>query len=954
MIVSLFTGGIVFILKWERFCQFASKKWNNKWKTGISVFSQFFLVMLVIDETGLLLNEWGNPSSFFTFFRSIMELPGITQIIFLANLALVVPAGYSLSTGILLQIRENNEQYITDWKDFKKYSVRYSTAISLFLLIVSLFFFLFQCLVFGEFNIDGGNGIIFMIFLILIMSGPIIMLFRIMPVILRISRENNPFRRQPWYEREDMFFTLLVCFISLAQTMITKVILLLAVAGWSKPLLRRLISKLTMRHNNKSTSGKENAYESLINGLSSSTLIQKWNFIFFTASFIPLILVFQIHNSPYSPSDSAFPKTETISALYMFYMIMFLFISQTRKHIRLKSIVWFICTIFIIYLTPVFFPSWYFPSVVPPGFSPLEGIGMLSSVFAASCFFLFVHLTVSLSFLLSYYSISLKQKLIDLKYISSSIFKRYFLLGIISSYFLIIVFPVLILIISTSPAFRSMRFMSVNSIFPTADTNILMEVMVILLPTMLIFSVIPGIKKNIRGMKKSALEFGGGEAVEFLENNFKYLKCLKDWTGKKNSLQSFYIYGLPLLIFILFSSFLFYLPDMVHRKRTEVIWSVGNNNENMRSSGRIIKVDENIIYITSVSLRSYNSTTGELDWQSKLNPFDASLVDGNELCLLTARDILLINPQTGEQLWKNQYSPKEPVLPDYPQLLNAGNDLAIKLKDTLSVYSKFSGEKLGGPFVMKGPTPVILGGGLIWITDSDSLVKWDQHGGYKKLLLVEDSIRDLISLPGHAFVIKGQRITSINVAGKREWSKNIEQNEYVNDVFISDSLAIFDLTQGLVACSVINGSTIWERPGLHFGNLNYDMFSGNKYANIFNKLNDYIIAANGKDVYMLETSHGNSIREFIGAKKANPFFDNYSVGISDNVMCTFDPIKTEMFSLDNQRIIFWDFYVKDVISKRPLFFHNNSSGLTASGIIFENDTIFLSNDYGLFALKLKR
>gem|GEM_PF-3966532 len=207
-------------------------------------------------------------------------------------------------------------------------------------------------------------------------------------------------------------------------------------------------------------------------------------------------------------------------------------------------------------------------------------------------------------------------------------------------------------------------------------------------------------------------------------------------------------------------------------------------------------------------------------------------------------------------------------------------------------------------------------------------------------------------MPDQIFILEEQGIVSVSNSGHITWTKELNKDVYVNDACVADSIVIFDIDQGLIACSVLTGKTIWEKTGFHFGNLNYDMFSGNYYANTYAKNDKWILAVNDKDVLFLEKSNGKIIRKFTGAKKADSFFENYSVSISGDLLCSFDPIRMEAFSLEKGKFKFWDFYVEDVVNKQPLFFHNNSSGLKASGIIFENDTIYLSNDYGLFALRL--
>jgi hypothetical protein len=450
-----------YFLKWERFSRLAESisSWGNpttkgkvNWqKAGIrtlNISSQVLIFILILDEIGLLLEEWNISSGFFLHFRRLLELPGLSQLVFLANLGLVIPATYYLSDGLLDQIKKQNSEYTEKWNGYILFKLKYSLTISFFVLTVTLLFFLIQCLAYNEFGLDEKLDPVFlMIYIIIIFSGMITALFNIIKLSRRIGKEHNPFSHQPWCEKNFMYFTLIIAFMSLAQTMITKVILLLSLVDWAAPAVIKFLGKLAPAMTPKDTQIKS-SYERTISELTSASFWHKLNFFFLTTSALVLLILYQFHCSPYPPSNSAFPKTETISGLYMIYMLAYLLIGK-GKHIFVQSVLWILATIIILYGTPVLFPSWYLPSIDPPGISAIDAIEKISGIWTSVVFVFVIHMGICIVFISLYYSTELKEFLIRNKYNSVLHFNKFLFLRLfLMEYFYYVLFGFFFLIFS--------------------------------------------------------------------------------------------------------------------------------------------------------------------------------------------------------------------------------------------------------------------------------------------------------------------------------------------------------------------------------------------------------------------------------------------------------------------------------------------------------------------------
>ena len=98
LVLSVIVSIILFqLLKQRNLMRLANYGWNNWIVKTIAIISHVLIAILLLDEIGLLLNEWNVRAIVFELSRRFMGLPGVSQLIYLANFGLLVPATYTIS-----------------------------------------------------------------------------------------------------------------------------------------------------------------------------------------------------------------------------------------------------------------------------------------------------------------------------------------------------------------------------------------------------------------------------------------------------------------------------------------------------------------------------------------------------------------------------------------------------------------------------------------------------------------------------------------------------------------------------------------------------------------------------------------------------------------------------------------------------------------------------------------
>jgi outer membrane protein assembly factor BamB len=944
---------IIYFLKWNNFSRLAEITLKKSWRKGVSILSQLLIIVLILDETGLLLNEWGIKSGFLDVFRKILEIPGINRMVFLANLGLIIPAAYTLTSGLIEQTRKENDIYMSNWKDYDLFNKKYSLFVSVFVLTITLLFFLVQSLFFGEFHLSKDIGpFSLLVYLILIFSGPIIILKRVIAIEREISKTHNPFRFQPWFEKSMIFVILLICFLSFTQTMITKVLLLLTVVSWAGPGIIKLMGFIIPKVKSINISNLDSAYEKIINGLTNSSIWNKWNFIFLTSSFVPLLFLFQSHSGPFPPSGSAYPKTETISALYMLYMILFLFIGSKGKFIWLKSIIWTLVTIFILYLTPVFFPSWYFPSVDPPGFSAIEVLASLSNIWVSALFFFSVHLLISLISISLYYSSNLKNELIKTNYESVPLFRKYFLIVTSASdLFPMILFPVLLLATVTSETFKILKL---NVHMGLINNNIRMtEYILILLPALLHLYTIKSKAKRINVIKEETLKIGGKYLIYILRNKFDLLNSFKSWNGTKSGFKSLLFFFVPFFVFILLLSGSIYLPGRLDNQKSKINWAIPLKNEKFPTFHLFEKVNNKILFSTSNNLNCTDPKSGVLLWSLPVEMTKAEINKSGMIYALTKDEILAIGTDTGNICWRNKLDYNEINQKRGSKILLFKGHVILKENENILLFDDSTGKRIIRPGNMVLPQTLDFGGSIFWLSRNNLLRKFNPDLTIMNVKQLQDTVIQFYSYPDELIVRTKNGIWAFDDSGKYLWEKNFEKEETFKDLLVSDSLIYVSFEDRISVYNMKNYSEKWRRKGFKFENIGYSIYSPDKLSPISDSLTNGVFASDDKNIYFLDKNSGHILKVFTNALEENKYEKSVCIGYSNNLLLSMGFTAMSVFSFDAAQKLYTDFYIKSLYNEDPDYFYGHNERVRLKyKILLDDNVLYILNAYGLVALKL--
>lgn len=332
------------------------------------------LILLIIDEFGLLLNEWNLPAGPFEWIRTFMEFPGIDYLIYFFNFYLASVGVWRFIHGLDMgdKIRDAaavNRKYLLDLLAFA----------NLLLLVTAL-----QIVVW---NSSYGPAFILLISLLLWQFGDVKHKY-----YSEASVRQNP---------DEKIFTLnkylfIFAMISL-ETMITKVGLLLILipktANWLLAKVRALLKRP------ESAEMDILQVEDMPKRIFDGDIWSLIGFMFLCASGFTSFIFWQAHQGPLPPSGSAYPKTETISFLYTLD-ILFMTYAITRKRAPTLVILSMAFLIFTRYVLPLSQADWFYPPSIPPGFSTISAIADFSNRTFPMIFGFAFHAAIFLAFLL--------------------------------------------------------------------------------------------------------------------------------------------------------------------------------------------------------------------------------------------------------------------------------------------------------------------------------------------------------------------------------------------------------------------------------------------------------------------------------------------------------------------------------------------------------------------------
>lgn len=327
----------------SRLTDWKPSNWLSK---GVSTVSSALLLVLIADEVGLFFLEWGWEWSVFLMLREFLKQPGMAQLLEAADIALVVPATYTIFSVYGPSFDEPE-------KEEMKKKMRVQICIILFILLVCLTFF--QVFVWNT-----SKGV-----LVIALAFAAYSISEVVNIFCRYNENKEKVsERSPWKAHLFNDISLLSLALVALQTMVTKAALLLVlIPRFSKPVLRKLRTVLPIRVENP----EEIDVDSLARRAHGSSTSRVIGFYFFVSCLWPALLLWQLNVSPFPPLQAGFPKTQTINLVHVVSQMLMLWALGRRKTNPLLIGAGMTAMTIAWYGLPWLAPSWYGPAVDPPG-----------------------------------------------------------------------------------------------------------------------------------------------------------------------------------------------------------------------------------------------------------------------------------------------------------------------------------------------------------------------------------------------------------------------------------------------------------------------------------------------------------------------------------------------------------------------------------------------------------
>lgn len=958
LIAWFYAAGMFYFTKYKNLCALADFKLNKYVKSSISFISHLLIGIMLLDETGLLLTEWNLTVGLFSVFRTIIGIPGASQLIFLANLGLMLPATYIISEKLIrkfIRQKGNVEEDPIKYRDFVK---RYSMNTALQMFSITTMFFFWQTALWGELgNIAGLYAMhipINMVFLfgIIIVPGFIIII-RTLRLYKTINEKDNPYGFTPRWELFSVFHSLLIFFLSLTQTIITRVILLLSLIRSGKKIAAGAIGKINKVSGFHYSKSNDEDFDSDVEVLSSNSIWDQLNFLTLTTSTIILLLIFQSSASPFPPTQNAFPKTETISFFYMSFMLLYLI--PFRKFKWLKTLLFISYTAFCLYALPVIFPSWFFPVMDEPGFSVFDASTALASIDAVVMFLALFQVYVVFYLLFGirnwYY---MRQKLFENKNVST--FRIKAIIYVILLLNLMLFFYFLLPIIYGLGNMTIFQFLILFEWTGLKFAAIVLIVMITLIVLFLMkFSVEPAIAES----KKQLLKVGGHKIILELQQRSKFLSSFKSWNPQRGYRFLIYYFVLGIITYGVFYAG-FYLPGYMDSRKQQLIYHVPFDydidffvyNENQFTLGY------------RNQLNSYKTSDGRLFYHQDISYRNLNVIDNQRVCFVNNDSLWLMDFDKNHMFW-SQPVPRSPNNYEAGKIYAYQRIILLKNHDNISLFDLESGEYLNS---IKGVTSISKNKtGLLFIVRNYKSIGYvNQHNDYYDLITLNDTIKHLYSNYNHGMAFTRSDTLWLFCADNKGWQNvGLRDYEKINyDHLLATKNYLFISYEGDevgVQCIDLSaGKEGWflheHQPQYVFNHYSHMSFTNNfgiQCASVITQLG--LFTRMGDDVFLIDPKEGSVISEHIGPwRPPNGESILLSSVVSDSYIGHFYAGVLSLFDIGSGNRI-----QSNVISRRilehypyPVREPYAMADIITSWAYLHDNTIFIFNATGVYVIEL--
>ncbi len=955
LLLSILVSFTIFqLLRIENIKKLADINWNNSIVKVISILSHVLIAILLLDEIGLLLKEWNIKAGVFELSRQFIGLQGMKQLIFLANFGLMLPATYTISSKLLHKHFTSNSDIHLVWPEHTSFVRQYSVLTAFFMLIISMIFFLFQTYHWEETG-DFSDLIVSIskfdiLLIIFIIIPPVSLLFKVLHTYRKLNETNHEKGKASW-GYFSLFHMMIVFFLSLTQTMITRVILLLNLMGWGRNLLGKLLTKIYPHKEILIADDNRDTYENQLGIIASSSLWDKWNFVFLTTSTFILLFIFQGTASPYPPTENVYAKSETISFFYMSFMMFYLI--PLRRYKSIKSVLWSLYVIFCLHALPIFFPQWFEPALTNAIGSIIDSLQLIFGRVGTMLFLLCTHLLFALKIfaIISWYKIMADNKMntrvLLLKIIQNIKINHFVMI-------LIVVFFWIFLIVGIGNLHVFKFF--INFDWSGLNTLVVFTIVLLILVFMLIIMIL--LNAEMRDYKEFVVRKGGDDLADQLGTSSGFLRLFKAWHGKSNPR----LYGYYFLLIVVFSALVtgaFYLPAYFDARKDKIFWY-----ERFDDYVHYLNLNENS-YLAAESDRIYAKALlkDSTLWSQPLSSRKVSSLNDSILALYQHNKIVLLKKETGK------------VLREIPLTLINASDSCTTENLKISLFKEhfllFScNHQLIFMDINDGNVIRIIDGvkhystneqsSLFVYTSDNELLFVDEMLNVAQILKNDQAVNGISSYLNHCYLISGNSLIKTDSTGNILWSwiADPSMNVWIEQLSF-DSAYVYALIggkhNGIVGLSQSFGHNLWFLPD-HLPQVMYNNNWGfHDWQQSVESVPDGLIVRKNNDLLMIDPETGKPLISYLSDKRL------FDTELGPSALCN-DMILNTYGGL----LISYDYYSGKHMGihqfMRPLLQLFPESGkwkeefkqIVPIGLSLKGDTLILTNESGIYMTKFKR
>ena len=942
----LFFLAVLFFLRDDIIFKVTNYNWaNSKWAIIIDYVARILIIIILIDEIGFFLKEWGINIFIFQYFEFFLRIPFISYAVFIANFIIIIPATYKIILNYLENLYPNKSDLIavfSNVENFNTYKKKYAFLISLLILIISYLVWTGQCLIWNEVKINEGTPYSIVHWI----AGVLIFLPVILMIIseVRISKLSNGFKLvDSKINIKRSFIVLSIVFLSFSQTMITKILVLLPLINKVKNFGYSIINKIPPKD-------KISEYNLIPKENSRNWNI--FNFTLLTTSTFILLLFWQIVITPFPPLESFYPKAFTISLLYMIYMLLYFFLVNTEKFYRIKSVFWILITLFILYGLPIFYPSLFISAndYNGIGFYIIKAFYEMDLLVVAILLFFIFHIIMVYLFYGIYNFYKIKENLFSSEFNNNKLFRKYFFYVNYKDTITLTSFIYMFL-------FSILFFSKIGLLMILTPIHYTLVCIISLLPIIPIFFDLNSQKPKL--IYDEILKFSGSEVVEKLIKRNSFLKIYKSWNNGKRSLTGWLIFFMYItFVYLLFFITLTTLLDSSLKSEFTMLWF-------NKDTGNVIDIketNENLICIEKKGLRVLSKDDGkekftfssfQMPLISKINDSLIWFTDSKRINLLNIGSKLTLFGKTligenegNENNSKNNFS-----------LIN--NKALINEHNKLSIYNSIKGNKVFETNDLNSPFPIIRNGYPLWRNSKNKFCYYDSELKFIPNLIFTKNINLVISLHKNFIIIDNDSTYFFDYSGRRIWT-NINYTSLKNinafDCFVKDSILIFAVNwDSLIAMNKFNGKSLWQLYDHNYVFLPNQIFRLGRSNDLLIKNDRLILVTDSEEKFyeFIDINSGNIIHKIPRKEFIHFFIPSLTAILKDNTFYWISTFSFRGFSISPKKYIVEDPYIINIKRKYPDFFKYDIFELVPGALLVSSDRIYFSNGKGVFALGRK-